>query len=85
MSRDSTSAGRTPDFRRSMATTRSTEAAVSSAPPASSAVSSSKSPATALALLGRPGNSDLVPADVDIGVECLLDHVQQLVARIPAG
>src|SRR5262245_256130 len=53
MSRVSTSAGRTPDLRRSMGTIRSTAPAVSSAPPASRAVSSSNSSATA-ASAGAP-------------------------------
>ena len=46
MSRDSTSAGRTPDFRRSMGMMRSTTAGVSSAPPPASAVISSNNSAT---------------------------------------
>src|SRR5215831_1169273 len=54
MSRVSTSAGRTPDLRRSMGTIRSTAPAVSSAPPASRAVSSSNSSATSAVSAGAP-------------------------------
>src|SRR5215510_7675078 len=54
MSRVSTSAGRTPDLRRSMGTIRSTAPAVSSAPPASRAVSSSNSSATTAVSAGAP-------------------------------
>src|SRR5215469_657104 len=54
MSRVSTSAGRTPDLRRSMGTIRSTAPAVSSAPPASRAVSSSNSSATTAVSAGPP-------------------------------
>jgi hypothetical protein len=32
-----------------------------------------------LDLLGRPGYRDLIPAHVNIGIECLLDHVQEFI------
>src|SRR5205809_329575 len=54
MSSVSTSAGRTPDLRRSMGTIRSTAPAVSSAPPASRAVSSSNRSATSAVSAGVP-------------------------------
>src|ERR1700729_295314 len=54
MSRVSTSAGRAPDLRRSIATLRSTTSAASSAPLASSRVSSSNSRATSAVSSGVP-------------------------------
>src|ERR1700733_3594502 len=54
MSRVSTSAGRAPDFLRSMATMRSTTSAASSVPLDSSWVSSSKSLATSAVSSGEP-------------------------------
>src|SRR6516225_7538031 len=54
MSRGSTSAGRTPDLRRSIGTIRPTALAVSSAPPATSAVSSENNSATRAVSAGEP-------------------------------
>ena len=42
-------------------------------------MSSSNSSATSAVSAGRAGNGDLVPADVYIGVERPLDHVQEFI------